>query len=153
MYEDCTASYLTESLKNVFYRDAGKSGDKYQSINSLMFEYELETNQIKRVELAAVPEGTGLNGTEIEFAFKERYYEKNDIFKMDRDGVQFFVTSGPIRKSDDFWVLCARIVSDTYNSEIDPTDYAAGDTTRFIGNAFKNFNEFIKFLVDALLGD
>ena len=44
----------------------------------------LETNYIKRVELAAKPEGTGANGEDIVFAFKERYYEKYDIFKHDK---------------------------------------------------------------------
>lgn len=34
MYEDCTAAYLTESLRNIFYQD-NKSGNKYQSINSM----------------------------------------------------------------------------------------------------------------------
>jgi hypothetical protein len=29
MYEDLTASFLTDSLRNVFYRDAKGSGNKY----------------------------------------------------------------------------------------------------------------------------
>ena len=45
MYEDLTASFLTDSLRNVFYRDAKGSGNKYQSINSLMFDWDLETNR------------------------------------------------------------------------------------------------------------
>ena len=45
MYEDLTASFLTDSLRNVFYRDAKGSGNKYQSINSLMFDWDWETNQ------------------------------------------------------------------------------------------------------------
>ena len=51
LYPELTASYLTESLRNIFYQDV-KSGNKYQSIDSMYFEWEVETNYIKRVEFA-----------------------------------------------------------------------------------------------------
>lgn len=38
LYPELTASYLTDALRNVFYRD-NKGGDKYKSIDSLVFEY------------------------------------------------------------------------------------------------------------------
>jgi hypothetical protein len=41
---------------------------------------------IKRIEFAAVPEGDGAGGTEIVMAFRERYYEKYDIFKIENSG-------------------------------------------------------------------
>lgn len=41
MYPHNTASYITESLKNIFYLDAKGSGNKYQSVNSLMYEWEI----------------------------------------------------------------------------------------------------------------
>lgn len=40
MYPELTASYLTEALRNVFYRDL-KKADKFQSIDSMMFELTL----------------------------------------------------------------------------------------------------------------
>ena len=73
LYPELTASYLTESLRNIFYMDA-KSNNKYRSIDSMYFEWEVETNYIKRVEFAAVPEGDGANGSTITMAFKENYY-------------------------------------------------------------------------------
>ena len=100
MYEDLTASFLTDSLRNVFYRDVKGSGNKYQSINSLMFDWDLETNYIKRIEFAAVPEGNGAGGTEITMAFRERYYEKYDTFKIEESGQQCQVVSRPQRKGD-----------------------------------------------------
>ena len=60
----------------------------------------VETNQIKRIELADAPVGDGANGSTIIFAFKERYFEKYDIFKMDRTLQQFFVVSRPVRRAD-----------------------------------------------------
>ena len=50
----------------------------------MMFEWEVETNFIKRIEFADVPTETGENGGEIVMAFKEHYYEKYDIFKIDK---------------------------------------------------------------------
>lgn len=99
MYEDCTAAYLTESLRNIFYQD-NKSGNKYQSINSMYFEWEVSTNDIKRIEFADVPVEDGANGSEITMAFKERYYEKYDIFQIDATGQQCFVVARPVRVSD-----------------------------------------------------
>ena len=69
LYPELTASYLTESLRNIFYQDV-KSGNRYQSIDSMYFEWEVETNYIKRVECADVPTETGENGSEIVMAFK-----------------------------------------------------------------------------------
>jgi len=45
MYKNLTASYLTEALKNVFYQDAKGSGNKYQSVNALQYDWSIETNQ------------------------------------------------------------------------------------------------------------
>jgi hypothetical protein len=41
---------------------------------------------IKRIEFAAVPVGDGAGGTEITMAFRERYYEKYDTFKIENSG-------------------------------------------------------------------
>ena len=100
MYDDLTASFLTESLKNIFYQDAKGSGNKYQSVNALQFDWEITTNYIKRIEFAAVPEGDGAGGTEILMAFRERYYEKYDTFKIEESGQQCQVVSRPVRKGD-----------------------------------------------------
>ena len=44
LYPELTASYLTESLRNIFYNDTKKS-NRFQSLNSLYFEWEVETNR------------------------------------------------------------------------------------------------------------
>ena len=67
---------------------------------SLMFEWDVETNNIKKVEFAEVPTETGENGTEITMAFKENYYQKYDIFRIDKTKQQCQVVSRPIRKRD-----------------------------------------------------
>ena len=48
LYPQNTATYLTESLKNVFYNEA-KGANKFQSIDAMMFDWEVETNQKVRL--------------------------------------------------------------------------------------------------------
>ena len=141
MYPDLTASFLTESLANVV--TLGKNTDKYRPIDSMYFEWECETNYIKRIEFAAVPEGTGENGSEITFAFKERYYEKNDIFKIDKTMQQVFVVSKPIRKADDYWEVQGRIIDNDYKSVLDLSGCNIGDTTRFQSNAYPELHKIL----------
>ena len=99
-YTNLTASYLTESLRNIFYMDS-KSNSKYRSIDSMYFEWEVETNYIKRVEFADVPATNGEGGTTIVMAFKENYYQKYDIFKIDKtmqqDLQELHITIGLLR--------------------------------------------------------
>ena len=49
LYPELTASFLTESLFNVFYKSG--TPKKFESTNAMMFEWEIETNH--KVRLAA----------------------------------------------------------------------------------------------------
>lgn len=99
MYTDNTLNFITDGLRNVFYK--GEKASNYDlSTSSLVFEWHIETNNIKKVEFAEVPTETGENGTEITMAFKENYYQKYDIFRIDKTKQQCQVISRPIRKRD-----------------------------------------------------
>ena len=130
LYPELTASYLTESLKNIFYQNT-KSPDKYHSIDSCYFEWEVDTNYIKRIEFAAVPDGTGENGTEITMAFKEKYYDVHDIIKVDKTRQQLFVLTPAVRKADNYWEYQVRLIDNDYKTVLDLTGCQVGDTTRF----------------------
>lgn len=55
LYENLTASYLTESLKNIFYRDR-KSSDKFKSLDSMYFEWEVNSFDLRKLfELLKTP--------------------------------------------------------------------------------------------------
>lgn len=140
LYPENTATYLTESLKNVFYNER-KGANKFQSIDSMMFKWEVETNFIKRIEFADVPAETGENGSEIVMAFKERYYEKYDIFKIDKTMQQCMVVSRPVRKRDDYWEVTVRLIDNDYSTELDLSGCQIGDTTRFQSNAMPELSE------------
>ena len=141
MYDDLTASFLTESLKNIFYQDAKGSGNKYQSVNALQYDWEIESNYIKRIEFAAVPEGDGAGGTEIVMAFRERYYEKYDTFKIENSGQQCQVISRPTRKGDNYWEVTVRLVANNYDAVLDLTACQPGDKTRRISNYMPELHE------------
>ena len=141
MYPNNTASFITESLKNIFYMDAKGSGNKYQSVNSLMYEWEVESNYIKRIEFAAVPEGDGAGGTEIIMAFRERYYAKYDTFKIEKTGQQCFCLTNPIRKGDNYWEQTVRLVDNNYDTILNFDGCQPGDTTRWISNYMPELHE------------
>lgn len=146
LYPDLTASYLTESLRNIFYQGR-KSGNKYQPIDSLYFEWSIEVNDIKRIEFAAIPEGDGAGGSEITMAFKERYYEKYDIFRIDGSNQQCIVVARPIRKADNYWEVQVRLIDNDYSSVLDFSACQVGMTTRFQSNAMPELHEegYVKY--------
>lgn len=139
MYPDLTASYLTESLMNIYTNS--KSHNRFQSIDAFLFEWEIDVNHIKRVEFAAVPTGTGANGAEIIMAFKERYYEQYDIFRIEGSRQTCAVKTSPIRKADDYWEVIVQLVDNDYQSVLDVSACQVGMTTRFLSNAVPELHE------------
>lgn len=139
MYPDLTASFLTESLANVV--TLNKNTDKYRPIDSMYFEWNIDTNYIKRIKFAADVTTTGTNGTEISCVFTERYYEKYDIFKIDGSMQQCIVISRPVRLSDNNWQVYARIIDNNYASVLDLNACKAGMTTRFQSVAMPEMHE------------
>lgn len=133
MYTDLTGSYLTESLRNIFYMN-NKSAEKFRSINSMMYEWNVVVNFIKRVKFAAVPTETGENGGEITMAFQERYYEKYDTFRIEKTRQQCFVVSRPFRKGDKYWEVRVRLIDNDFKSKLDLSGCQIGMETRYISN-------------------
>ena len=74
-------------------------------------------------------------------AFKERYYEKYDIFKIDETMQQCMVVSRPIRKRDDYWEVVVRLIDNDYSTELDISGCQPGMTTRFQSNAHPELSE------------
>ena len=146
MYKHMTSSYLTEGLGNIIYNKK-QSGNKFQKINSLMFDWEIDVKFIKRIKFAAVPSGNGTNGAEITMYFAEKYYERNDTFVIELSKQQCFVMASPIRKADNFWEYSVKLIDSNYNSVLDTTACQIGMETRFITNYQPELHEegFAKF--------
>lgn len=139
LYPQNTLSYITECLGNVFYNK--ESTNKYQSIDSMYFEWDIETNYIKRVEFADVPTGDGSGGLEIIVAFRENYYNEKDIIVIEDSRQQLFMLSNAERRSDNYWVHRARLVTNDYNHALDLNACQPGSTTRFQSVAMPELHE------------
>lgn len=139
MYTDNTLNFITDGLRNVFYKD--EKANSYELSSSLLFEWEVETNNIKKVEFAEVPTETGENGSEITMAFKENYYQKYDIFRIDKTKQQCQVVSRPIRKSDYYWEVQVRLIDNNYDTILDTDGCQVGDTTTFQSVAVPELSE------------
>lgn len=64
-------------------------------------------------------------------AFKENYYQKYDIFRIDKTKQQCQVLSHPIRKRDDYWEVQVRLIDNNYDTTLDLDGCQVGDTTTF----------------------
>ena len=131
LYDQYTATHLTEALMNTYTMEKGKKG--FQSINSFLIEWDLQAKKIKRVPLIAAPEGSGLNAGDVKFYFPENYYQKYDTFVVERTRQQFIVLNRPQRLRDNCWLVIAKILDNDYDSVVDPST-AAGFQTRFVTN-------------------
>lgn len=139
MYTHNTATFLTEALMNVYYNS--KTANKFQPINSLMINWEIDVEFIKRIEFAATPTGTGAGGSDITMFFKERYYEKYDTFKIDGSRQQCIVKATPMRKADNFWEYTVQLIDNDLSSELDLDACQIGMTTRFLSNIMPEYHE------------
>jgi hypothetical protein len=139
MYPQNTLNFITDGLRNIFYNDAKSS--KFQTINSLFFEWNIETEQVKKVEFAEQPSELGENGSEITMAFKENYYQKFDIFMIDESRQQCQVVSRPVRRSDNYWEVQVRLIDNDYSSILDVDACKVGDTTTWKSTATVEMSE------------
>ena len=74
-------------------------------------------------------------------AFKENYYQKYDIFKIDKTMQQCQVISRPRRVADNFWEVEIRLIDNDYSTTLDASGCQIGDTTRFQSNAMPEMHE------------
>lgn len=149
-YEKMTASYLTEGMGNVM-KNGEKSGSKYQKINSLMFEWEIEQNHVEYISFACDVTCDGENGMEIPMAFTRRYYELDETFLIEGSKQMCIVIDGPTRKADDFWEYTVRLMDADYSARLDLDSCKAGMLTRWIGNVKQEYhdNGFTKYQSNA----
>lgn len=133
LYDQYTATHLTEALLNTYTLEKGKK-NAFQSIDSFMVEWDIKVNRIKRVPFAAVPVGDGANGSDIIFHFAENYYQRYDTFIVEKTRQMIIVINRPQRIRDNDFVVIGKILDDDYSSVLDTTGCQVGDKTRFITN-------------------
>jgi len=67
-------------------------------------------------------------------AFKERYYEKYDTFRIEGSRQMCFVKTAPVRKADNYWEVVVQLIDADYSSILDTTATNPGQQTRFLTN-------------------
>lgn len=145
-YEDMTASYLCEAMGNIV-RNSEKGGSKYQKLDALCFEWEIEQNHIKYIPFAEQVTGTGINGTEITMVFPERYYEAEDTFIIEESKQMCYILEAPIRKADNYWCYQVRLMGGDREATLDTSACYKGAKTRWIGNIKPEYHDqgYVKF--------
>lgn len=128
LYPGFSVMSMTDAVWNIFYKNVPPQ--KAESLESRSFDWSVETNFIKFVEFAQAPEYVGI-GEEICFYFKERYYEKYDIFRIEESRQQIIVTQRPVRRADNLWEVIGRIVDNDYSSILDVEACQPGMLTRW----------------------
>lgn len=146
LYDQYTASHLTEALFNTYSLEKGKK-NQFQSIDSFVVEWDIKVERIKRIPFVAVPEGDGANKTDVIFHFPENYYQMNDTFIVDKTRQQFIVVNRPQRVRDNDFLVIAKILDDDYSSVVDLSGCQIGDTTRFVTNYQPELHEegYVKY--------
>jgi hypothetical protein len=134
-----TASFITEGLLNIYHNE--KSVNKFQPINSLAIDWEIEVDFLKEIEFAAVPVGTGAAGSSITMYFKEGYYQLYDTFKINGSRQQCIVKATPVRKADNFWEYVVQLIDADFSSILDSSACQVGMKTRFLSNIMPEYHE------------
>lgn len=111
-----------------------------KKVNDIVYTF-YKSKYIKRIEFADVPVGDGAGGSEIIMAFRERYYEKYDTFKIEDSGQQCQVVSRPIRKGDNYWQVTVRLIDNNFDTVLDASACQPGAYTRWISNYMPELHE------------
>jgi hypothetical protein len=136
LYPWMTASYLTESLRNIVYRDA-KPKDRYTPIDSLLFEWEIDVNQITRPRIIDIDSNKN-NAHEFTMTFDTKWYFKYDTFVDEYTREQFLVLSNPIRKGDNAWEVLVSKLDNDWGSTVTADE---GHVTHWISNAHPELHD------------
>lgn len=134
LYPWMTASYLTESLQNIVYREA-KPKDRYTPIDSLLFEWDIDVNQITRPKIIGI-ENSGAH--EFTMTFDTKWYFKYDTFVDEVTREQYLVLSNPIRKADNAWEVVVSKLANDWGSSI-ASDL--GNLTHWVSNAHPELHD------------
>ncbi len=138
MYKHLAISNLTESLRNVYYKP--KKAPAFTSINSMCIEWDIDVNFIKKVVITGAISGNGLAKNVETIILKERYYDKNDTFKLENKQ-QLFVVGVPRRINTERWEYSVVLVGNDLTKSIDVRYAAAGKSTRYVSNYFPELSE------------
>jgi hypothetical protein len=139
MYPQLSITTLTDALKNVYYNPK-KSEGSFAPVNSMAIEWEIEVNFIKEVKVVSAISGNGLNKNVETIVLAERYYEKNDTFRLENNQL-LFVVAPPKQLSNSAFSYKVILVGNDRAKSIDTAFASAGRKTRYISNYHAELSE------------
>jgi hypothetical protein len=146
MYKNLALSTLTDALKNVYYNPK-KDSNSYTPINSMVIEWQIDVNFIKKVKIVGTISGNGTNKNVESIVLAERYYDKNDTFTLENKQ-QLLVVAPPKKLSQTRWEYKVVLVGNDYSKQINTAYAAAGKDTRYRSNYHPELSErgYSKFI-------
>jgi hypothetical protein len=149
MYPELAITTLTDALKNVFYNPTKKEGS-FTPINSMVVEWKIDVNFIKRVQIVGSISGNGANQKVETIIMEEQYYDKNDTFTLENHQ-QLFIVAAPKKLATKRWEYRVKLVANDYGKTINTTYAAAGRFTRYRSNYHPELSErgYTKFVANS----
>jgi hypothetical protein len=146
MYKNLALSTLTDALKNVYYNPKKDAGS-YAPINSMVIEWTIDVNFIKKVKIVGSISGAGANKNVESIILAEKYYDKNDTFTLENKQ-QLFVVAPPKKLAQSRWEYKVVLVGNDYTKTINTAYAAAGKDTRYRSNYHPELSErgYSKFI-------
>lgn len=144
LYPELTMTYLTDSLMNVYMNES--KGNQFQQIDSMFFEWDIEVNYIKQVNIVEDVTDTGLNFSPIRIVFDQKYYEKGDTFTLE-NRQELLVRQSPKILAPGRWEYIVTTAGNNANEAVDLNFATAGRKTRWRSCYFPEISErgFSKF--------
>ncbi len=137
LYSNLSATYLTDSLMNIYFNE--QSGNPYQPIDAMVFEWEIDVNRIKQVYISEDTSDTGANQSPIRMVLAEKYYEKSDTFVLENKQ-QLFVTRSPRMLAPNRWEYYVIIAGNNPLETLDLAYATKGRYTRYRSNFHGEFS-------------
>jgi hypothetical protein len=139
LYPELTITKITEGIKNIYFQKA--SANKFQPINAHKVEWQIQTSQIPEIQFAEDCNQNGANGAFVDMYFKKKYFDKNDIFRLENHQ-QLFVVAPPQRIHSDCWKVTVVLVTNDFKTAVIDTAYTTKTRkARYLTNAHPELSE------------
>jgi len=149
MRPDLSLTAITDALGNVYEKSSSKK-DGFTPINSMAFEWEIDSNYIEKVyftDPATITGGNGANQEVFTVYLNQKYYNMNDTFALDNRQL-LFVVAPPKMVVADKWAFKVRLVADSLSTTVVPAYLAGGMGTIYRSNHYPELSErgYTKFV-------
>lgn len=146
MFPKLSVSFLTEALGHVF-KNSKTGNNKFQSINALSVEWQIDVNFIKKVNIVGAISGNGAGGTPVTIDLEEKYYDPNDSFQLE-NRQKLWVVKKAQRINAKRYRYTVKLMGGADNRAIIESFAQPGRKTRYHSNYYGELSErgYTKFV-------